>query len=220
MTASPVPDKEQDIHLVSPRGAPRHFLCRQRARVPRLRRDRALQVAPDLRSTRDGIAAANRAGRPSTPKPFPLPGNSPRRPVARAGSEAIEHRQSNGLQNRRCPARRRARRLDVIERTKVSLTPRRESGAPEARSSRAQGAAGHRDPRLLVRAAHPEPAVEAHLRVEPAACPEELRVPITRRKNALRIGRKGEMRDRTTDAAPAGRFADSRIKPAGTGTCL
>ena len=79
--------------------------------------------------TRDGIAAARKRGR--------TPGRPPLDPetvsaaqklidsglVARSRGETAQHRQGNGIQNRRSDARREPRGLNVILRTSLAMIP-------------------------------------------------------------------------------------------------
>ena len=104
--------KARGIHLVSRRGAPRHLLVRRRARVPCLRRDRALRATADLRAH----ARRDRRGAKTRPSAGPATTRSGdgfsdaethrKRPIGRSSSQAARHRQSNSVQNRRRIARR------------------------------------------------------------------------------------------------------------------
>ena len=106
--------------LGQPRGAPRYFLGRRRARVPRLRCNRALRGTSHLRAYprrhRGGEKTPANAGPPASE-----PGDGFRRSethrcrlVARSSGTTARDWQGNGLQNRRRNARGGFRALNVI----------------------------------------------------------------------------------------------------------
>ena len=121
--------KAQGIHLVSLEERLEHLRRRRRARVPRLRCHRALRAATDLgadpRRHRRGAKRRPNTGA-STPRPgdgFRRAETHRRRPFARSGRETAQHRQGNGLQNRRYDARRGSAALNVIPHTNLPMTP-------------------------------------------------------------------------------------------------
>ena len=95
------------IHLVQPRGAPRHLVRGRRTRVPRLRLHRALRAPAHLRAypRRHRRGQETRANTGSTTA---RPGDGFRRPethrgriVTRSSRKTARHWQGNGLQNRK-----------------------------------------------------------------------------------------------------------------------